>query len=151
MCRRCPTVSTLCFPCVVLKWRGLQLLLCEQHYMYPRRHPGWQEAQPPGRRLWKGGVKRFKKYMYRKVGQSQSCIGFNVFHSGDACDGHMYRCLAGDPCGLLEEGADGGGCADAATTGPFLCSGVFHPCCDVFDQLHVWGEKLEACDIRRQI
>ena len=52
--------------------------------------------------------------------------------------------------GFSEEGADGGSCANAATAGPALCGGVVHPCGDVFERRHAWGEKLEVGDVRCQ-
>ena len=59
--------------------------------------------------------------------------------------------MTGDPCGFLEEVDDGSGCADTATKFPSLCSGVVHPCGDVLEWLHAWGEKVEVCNVRRQI
>ena len=59
--------------------------------------------------------------------------------------------LTGDPYGFSEEGAAGGGCADTDTTGPALCRGVVHPCGDVFEWLHAWVEKVEVCNVLRQL
>ena len=52
--------------------------------------------------------------------------------------------LTGYLCGFLEEGADGSSCADAAITGPALCGGVVHPCGDVFEWRHAWGEQVQV-------
>ena len=30
-------------------------------------------------------------------------------------------------------------------------AGVVHPYGDVFEWLHFWGEKVEVCDVRRQL
>ena len=56
-----------------------------------------------------------------------------------------------DPCGFSEEGADGGGGADTATTGPAICNGVVNPCFYVLLWRHAWGEKVEVGDVRRQL
>ena len=62
------------------------------------------------------------------MGESRSCIGFNVFYSGNALDGRMDLGLMCYPHGFSEEGADGGSCADTAPEGPYFCGGVVqHP------------------------
>ena len=43
----------------------------------------------------------------------------------------MDLCVTRDPYGFAEEVADGGGGADAATLGPYLCGGVIDSCCYV--------------------
>ena len=57
----------------------------------------------------------------------RSCIGFNVFYSGNALDGRMDLGLTCYPSGFSKEGADGGSCADAAPTGPVFYGGVAIP------------------------
>ena len=59
--------------------------------------------------------------------------------------------LTGYPCSFSDKGADGSICADAATTGPALCSGVVHPCGDLSELRHAWGEKVEVGDVRCQL
>ena len=63
----------------------------------------------------------------------------------------MDLCLTYYPSGFSEEGADGSSCADAAKTGPALCGGVVHPCGDVFEWRHAWGEQVQVGDVRCQI
>ena len=46
-------------------------------------------------------------------------------------NGRVYLCLTRDPYVFAEEGDDGGGGADAATSGPYLCGGVIDSCCYV--------------------
>ena len=78
-------------------------------------------------------------------------MGFNVFYSGNALDGCMDIGLTCYTSGFLEEGADGGSCADAVPTGPAFCDGVVHPCGDVLEWRHAWGKQVQVGDVRYQL
>ena len=80
--------------------------------------------------------------------ESRSCIGFDVFNSGNALDGRMDLSFTCYPHGFSKEGADGGSCDDAAPAGPAFCGGVVHPCGDVLEWRHAWGEQVQVGDVR---
>ena len=83
------------------------------------------------------------------MGESRSCIGFDIFYSGNALDRRMDLGLVCYPRGFSEEGVDGDGvsCADAAPVGPAFCGGVVHPCGDVLEWRHAWGEQVQVGDV----
>ena len=63
----------------------------------------------------------------------------------------MDLVLARDPCGFVEEGANGGGGADTATSGPALCGCVVDSRCYVLLWIHEWVKNVEVGDVCRQL
>ena len=81
-------------------------------------------------------------------GLVQKLHRLQYFYSGNALDGRMDLCLMCYPRGFSEEGSNGGSCADAALSVPAFCGGVVHPCGDVLEWRHAWGEQVQVDSVR---
>ena len=63
----------------------------------------------------------------------------------------MGLCLTRDPCGFVEEGADGSGGAEAATLVPALCGGFIDSCFYVLQWRHTWGKNVVVGNVRHHL